>query len=304
MNKAFNEISDSCTWNTIKLINKGWSNDKKYYIETNKGRHLLLRVSDISQYENKKRDYEVIKQLDEFDILMSRPIDFGICNNGKEVYTLLTWIDGKDAEAILPTLTDREQYNLGYKAGEVLRKMHQIPSPENQRPWTERFNCKIDRNIKAYEACDIKFQGADKIINYIDKNRHLLENRKQSFQHGDYHVGNMIVTEHGEIGIIDFNRLDFGDPWEEFNRISWCADISKLFASGRIDGYFDDDVPDSFFRLMALYIGSNQLSSIPWAIPYGQAEIDTMLKQAQNVFKWYDSFQTYIPKWYVLNYTK
>ncbi len=100
MDKAFDDILDSCEWNTIKLVNKGWSNDKKYYIETNQGRHLLLRVSDISQYKNKKRDYEVIKQLDEFDILMSRPIDFGICNNGKEVYTLLTWIDGKDAEAI------------------------------------------------------------------------------------------------------------------------------------------------------------------------------------------------------------
>ena len=81
---------------------------------------------------------------------MSRPIDFGICNNGKKVYTLFTWIDGKDAEAILPTLTDREQYNLGFKAGEVLRKIHQVPSPKNQIPWAERFNYKINRNIKAY----------------------------------------------------------------------------------------------------------------------------------------------------------
>jgi len=32
----------------------------------------------------------------------------------------------------------------------------------------------------------------------------------------------------------DFNRLDYGDPWEEFNRIVWCAGISKQFASGRI----------------------------------------------------------------------
>ena len=29
---------------------------------------------------------------------MSQPIDFGICNNGKNVYMLLTWIEGKDLE--------------------------------------------------------------------------------------------------------------------------------------------------------------------------------------------------------------
>ena len=85
-------------------------------------------------------------------------------------------------------------YNLGFKAGEVLRKIHQVPSLKNQIPWAERFNYKINRNIKAYEACGIKFQDADKIINYIDMNRHLLENRQQSFQHGDYHIGNMIVN--------------------------------------------------------------------------------------------------------------
>ena len=39
----------------IEPVNKGWSTDKKYYIETIKGEHLLLRVSDISQAECKSQ---------------------------------------------------------------------------------------------------------------------------------------------------------------------------------------------------------------------------------------------------------
>ncbi|MDF2593573.1 MAG: aph, partial [Clostridia bacterium] len=136
---------------------------------------------------------------------------------------------------------------------------------------------------------------------YIEHNRSLLLNRPQSFQHGDYHVGNMIITPVGELGIIDFNRFDYGDPWEEFNRITWCVSISPAFASGYINGYFDDAVPDMFFRLMALYIAGNQLSSIPWAIPFGQEEVNTMLAQAQDVLKWYDDFETYVPNWYATN---
>jgi aminoglycoside phosphotransferase (APT) family kinase protein len=297
--KICNEIPDSCKWKRIEAINKGWSSDQKYYIRTTDGRELLLRMSDIKQYENKKRDFEALKQLDKIDLLIPRPIDFGICNSGQSVYSLLTWIKGEDARAVLPALSNEEQYQLGVKAGDTLRIMHQIPAAKNQISWSERFNRKINRNIAYYKACGIHLKGADKIIEYIEQNRYLLENRPQCFQHGDYHVGNMIVTKSGELGIIDFDRLDYGDPWEEFNRITWCADISASFASGRINGYFDHDVPALFFRLMALYIASTQLSSVPWSIQFGQDEVNTALRQAENVLEWYDGFETYMPKWYI-----
>lgn len=299
MIKICNEIPGSCKWQIVKAINKGWSNDQKYYIQTTDGRELLLRTSDISQYENKKREFEAIKQLDDIDILISRPIDFGICDNNQSVYSLLTWIKGEDAETVLPMLSHNEQYELGVKAGEVLKTIHQISAPKDQVSWPELFNRKINRNIANYRACGIHLKGEDKILEYIEQNRHLLENRPQSFQHGDYHVGNMIITKSGTLGIIDFNRLDYGDPWEEFNRITWCANISAAFASGRINGYFHHDVPDLFFKLMALYIASNQLSSIPWTIQFGQEEVSNMIGLNKNILEWYDEFDTYIPKWYI-----
>lgn len=299
MIKICNEIPGSSKWQIVKAINKGWSNDQKYYIQTTDGRELLLRTSDISQYENKKREFEAIKQLDDIDILISRPIDFGICDNNQSVYSLLTWIKGEDAETVLPMLSHNEQYELGVKAGEVLKTIHQIPAPKDQVSWPELFNRKINRNIANYRACGIHLKGEDKILEYIEQNRHLLENRPQSFQHGDYHVGNMIITKSGTLGIIDFNRLDYGDPWEEFNRITWCANISAAFASGRINGYFHHDVPDLFFKLMALYIASNQLSSIPWTIQFGQEEVSNMIGLNKNILEWYDEFDTYIPKWYI-----
>ncbi|MCY9516830.1 aminoglycoside phosphotransferase family protein [Paenibacillus apiarius] len=304
MNKIFNEIPDACTWNIVEAVHKGWSKDKKYYIKSADGRELLLRMADISQYEKKQREFESVTKLEHFDILMSRPIDFGICNNGQSVYSLFTWVEGEDAMQVIPALSAKEQYRLGVKAGEFLRKMHQIPAENNQTPWAEYYNGKINKYITNYKACGIHLKGADKIINYVEQNRYLLENRPQSYQHGDYHVGNMIVTKSGELGIIDFNRCDYGDPWEEFNRITWCAGMSGIFASGRINGYFNNEVPDLFFRLMALYVASNQLSTVHWAIPFGQEEVDIMLERAGNVLDWYDEFQTYVPNWYLPNYTE
>lgn len=119
-----------------------------------------------------------------------------------------------------------------------------------------------------YHECLYKFEGADNYITYLNNNRHLLARRPQCFQHGDYHIGNMMI-EKNKIVIIDFDRYDFGDPWEEFNRIVWCVQVSPLFATGLINGYFENEVPMEFWDLLALYISNNMISSIPWAIQFG-----------------------------------
>ncbi|WP_404303814.1 aminoglycoside phosphotransferase family protein [Paenibacillus sp. DP01] len=300
MSQLLREIPGASAWSNVQEIHKGWSSDNKYHIQTADGRELLLRISDIAQYDKKQREFESVKKLHHIDnILMSRPLDFGICNNGQSVYSLFTWVNGEDAEGVIPSLNAEQQYQLGFQAGEVLAKLHEIHAEQDLVPWAEHYNAKINRYIRNFESCGIALKGADQTISFIEQNRHLLENRPQTFQHGDYHVGNMVVTPSGELGIIDFNRLDYGDPWEEFNRITWCAGLSPLFASGRIHGYFHNDVPDLFFRLMALYIASNQLSSIPWAIPFGKEEVDDMVKRAEEVLEAYDYFQNYIPKWYL-----
>lgn len=129
----------------------------------------------------------------------------------------------------------------------------------------------------------------------------MLNNRPLCFQHGDYHIGNLMI-ENGNIGVIDFDRYDFGDPWEEFNRIVWSATISSHFATGQLNGYFGGRPPIEFFKLLAFYIASNTLSSIYWAIPFGQREIDTMMKQSQDVLQWFNDMQNPVHTWYLQDF--
>ncbi len=97
----------------------------------------------------------------------------------------------------------------------------------------------MDYKIKKYRESPIKYEKGQAFINYINANRYILEGRPQIYQHGDYHIGNMIFGNDGKLYIIDFDRSDFGDPWKEFNRIVWCVQKSYLFASGMVNGYFD-----------------------------------------------------------------
>lgn len=284
---------------TQEPIDKGWSGDKKYCVTDENGIKYLFRVSEPSQYGQKQAEFAVMKQVASLGIPMCQPLEFGVCNEG--VYSIQSWIDGSDAEEMMPALRNAQQYAYGLDAGRILKKIHSIHAPAACEDWETRFNRKIDRKIKGYTDCPLKYDNDQALIDFIDQNRHLLKNRPQVYQHGDYHIGNMMIDTDKKLQIIDFNRNDYGDPWEEFNRIVWCAQASPLFASGMVDGYFDGDVPIEFWRLLALYIASNTLSSLYWAIPFGQSEIDTMINQAKDVLAWYDNMQNVVPTWYRKN---
>ena len=283
-----------------EAVEKGWSSDKKYRVVDENGNAYLLRICAAEQYESKRIEYENMKLAASCGVPMCDALDFGLCEEG--CYSLQRWIDGDDAESVIPPLPKEKQYSYGLQAGQALKQIHLIPAPADAEDWETRFNRKIDRKIKLYLDCPLRYdnQSGELLISYLQSHRHLLRARPQCWQHGDFHIGNMMIDHRGQLYIIDFNRSDFGDPWEEFNRIVWSAQAAPAFAKGIVDGYFDCSVPMEFWQLLALYIASNTLSSLPWAIPFGQEEINTMQKQAAEVLSWYDNMKDPVPSWYKL----
>lgn len=278
-------------------IDKGWSGDRKFCAAAIDGHKYLLRISPADRLERKKREFEKMTEVAHLGIPMCQPVEFGLCEEG--AYSIQSWIDGEDAEDAVMAMDTARQYHYGWDAGCILAKIHTIPAPADALDWEIRFNAKIDRKIAMYEDCYLKYEsGSEAFLGYIAANRHLLRGRPQCYQHGDYHIGNMMIDRGGKLTIIDFDRDDHGDPWEEFNRIVWCAQAAPAFASGMVDGYFGGVVPMEFWRLLALYICSNTLSSLPWAIPFGEGEIRVMREQAAQVLHWYDGMQKVVPSWY------
>ena len=218
-------------------IGKGWSGDQKYCAVTADGQKYLLRISSVDRLERKHREYEKMSEVSQLGIPMCLPVEFGTCEEG--AYSIQSWIDGEDAEELVMSMDEEKQYRYGLDAGRILAKIHTIPAPKDAPSWETRFNAKIDRKIAMYESCELKYEsGGDAFLSYLAENRYLLRGRPQSYQHGDYHIGNMMIDRDGKLTIIDFDRDDFGDPWEEFNRIVWCAQAAPAFASGMVDGYF------------------------------------------------------------------
>ena len=290
MNSYFNNITEKIP------IDKGWSPARKYRAVTASGDSYLLRVEPPERINRNIRHYLHMQKVAKLEIPMCIPLEEGVCPDGP--YLIQSWVDGQDAEEVLPGYSPEQQYTYGLEAGRILQKIHSIPVPAEVMPWDQYFNRKIDRKLEAYAACPLKYAQGEELISFIQTHRHLLSHRPQTFQHGDYHCGNMMIDTSGQLTIIDFDKWDYGDPWEEFNRIVWCAQCAPAFASGRIAGYFDGPVPEEFWQLLALYMANNCIASLPWAVSYSDREVQVMRRQAETILQWYDHFHTIIPSWY------
>jgi aminoglycoside phosphotransferase (APT) family kinase protein len=270
----------------------------QYFIETDDRKQLLLRIADIAEYDRKKTEYEMMEKAAPLNIPMSQPVDFGTCNGGKNVYTLLTWIDGEELESILPALSETEQYSFGIKSGEILRKIHKISAPQDAKDWSVRYFKVIDERLDAFRAEGVPFDGNAYILDFLEANRHLLKGRPQCRHHGDYHEGNMILSGDNELFIIDWRTVDFenrGDPWIELARYSG----SSSFTSGQINGYFKNKPPKDFWVLFAYYLAASAITSIVWAKHFAPERLDFILQLNRDVLLWFGNMNHPVPTWYL-----
>ena len=297
-------INSSINWAFMEPVDKGWSTDKKYHIKTLSGEHLLLRLSSIEEYENKKKEFEIIEKYAKLGFGMSMPKEFGACNGNQNTYMLLTWLEGRDLEDALPQLSENEQYRLGRQAGIILKKIHSVPLEEEDVPIKTKKDKKLLQLAK-YEESGLRIPDDEIAIRYVKENIDQIWKKPPAYLHGDFHPGNLIYMQDGSIGVIDFNRWEVGDPFEEFYKLeNFGIESSIPFCIGQIDAYFDDSVPMDFWIANAVYVAQASLFSIKWAEKFGQQEIDGMVARAKRAFADFDGFKKIIPRWYSDQYKK
>ena len=210
---------------------------------------------------------------------------------------ILSYLEGIDGIEAIKTMSDKEAYELGVEAGKILKKLHKIDIPMQEYTWWDRYQRKMGRKIDALLNCEYRIPMQEEIIEFYKDNCYLMENRPLLFTHGDYHLGNMIVKD-GKVGIIDFDKNGISDPYDDLKPFCWNVMESEYFETGLINGYFDNEIPRDFFKILKFYTAESLISHLPWATTFGEAEIKTAKKVADYQMKWYDNFKLDIPIWY------
>ncbi len=189
-----------------------------------------------------------------------------------------------------------EQYQLGVYAGKILRRIHSIPVEAQDVMSLNKISKKL-LQLQKYENSSVRIPNDKAAILFIKSNIDMLCKSSPAYEHGDFHVGNLIYTPDKNIGVIDFNRWECGDKYEEFYKIqSFDVEHSIAFSVGEIHGYFDGNPPIDFWRIQAVYVAHASLYSIKWAEKFGQKEVNIMTKRCLEAFAHYDNFNLIIPK--------
>jgi aminoglycoside phosphotransferase (APT) family kinase protein len=287
--------------NRIEQLSKGYSPDKKYVVYVNDNK-LLLRLGDIEGYEKKKTEFRILNEMQQFNVKSPKPIDIGIIDELNACYNIYSYIDGVDAKEIIHTLTEEEQYKIGMEAGIQLSRMHLYEAPSTVNTWYVRAMEKHYKYLNAYKSCGIRIKNDEKIIDFIEKNKHHIKYRSNHFQHDDYHLENIIVKDKQYAGVIDFNNFDWGDPLHDFVKVAlFQRELSVPFSIGQIEGYFDKNVPEDFWTLYSIYSGMVIFSSVVWSLRFAPEQIDEMITRLYVVLEDHKNFEIKKPTWYESN---
>jgi serine/threonine-protein kinase len=301
--QTMHEIPEYDTFVKVEPIEKGWSDDKKYYIETTDGRRMFLRVSDIKEYERKKAEYKMVARVYEHGVLVPQSLGFGVCNGGKSIYSLSGWLDGKNAEESLPFMSETDRYVIGMKSGELLRKIHLIPVMDEAEEWAFRFDKKLQHWFNTHNCKpELHSETGETIVRYLKKNRNVFENRPLAFIHGDYNTENIIILQNGDVGTIDFNNFNthYADPWWDLNNTAWMPTMSPYFYTGQIRGYFNGEPPTEFWDILTYYLAYDALAAL--TDPYGLNGIEDGTEIVQNILTWTNNFKNLVPQWYLKDF--
>ncbi|MFQ6420428.1 MULTISPECIES: aminoglycoside phosphotransferase family protein [unclassified Bacillus (in: firmicutes)] len=283
----------------IKEISKGFSPDKKYIIMSANNEKYLFRTGDIKEYERKKIEFQILNEMVKCNVQAQRPIEIGILEEEGVCYSIFSYLEGEDAKRLLSTYSPKEQYDIGIEAGKDLAKMHTLEAPKNILPWYERAMKKHRKYLEAYKTCGIKIENDDKIIKFIDENEMYVKDRPNRFQHDDFHLENIIVRDGRYVGVVDFNGYDWGDPLHDFVKIALFArDISIPYSIGQIEGYFNERIPEEFWKLYAVYVGMTVFSSVVWTLRAAPHMLEDTLERLTIVLEDHKNFELSKPSWF------
>lgn len=285
------------TFVKMEPIHKGWSEDKKYYVETRDGERLLLRLSDVSAYDSKKNEFDVMKKMSASGIKMSLPVDFGVCENGKSVYQLLTWCDGEEAKEALYKLSDAKQYEFGKKAADILKLMGQIDRKPASMEWSNSYKDRVENYIRLYRECGYTFEGDELIISYLQTEHHCIGERPTALMHMDFQTDNMIIAPDGELYIIDFQMCGEADPYHILTGAGVSAMYSIPFAMGELEGYFGEKVPEEFWGKYNYYMLAEMLYAFTVGVKMESERDETLHMFDDEVERIKNHFYD-IPDWY------
>lgn len=289
---------------SFEEIEIGLSLNEKYHVRCKGGKEFFVRLQHNCHLISKQfeEDLQQTTFLIQNGIPTPRLLKCGLTSVGSG-YWIFEWVHGENLVFKLSALPKEEQYNLGYRAGGILRSIHKLELDTLESGETATYvKNDILRCLGQYEQ--YKLTGAECYRGNIFED-YLTENNKMfqdeipfTLLHGDFHAGNLIVDSDGNLHVIDWIYGKRGLAISDFVRIIVSASWSEDFAMGQIDGYFGKEITVGFWEYMKMYVAMHELDLLSLKFPDMPDGTAFALAQHNIAVKEYKNMKLLVPLFY------
>jgi aminoglycoside phosphotransferase (APT) family kinase protein len=231
------------------------------------GEELLVRraaVGVIHQFTlTLEQEFEVLQAAHDGGVRVPRPIAYYPDLGGREAFAM----ERVHGETIGRRIVRDPPPGLPEQMAEELAKIHAIPPdrlPFLRAPDpVERMRAELDTVDEPHPAIELGLTWAGE---------RLVRDRAPAFAHGDWRIGNLVVTERGLEYVLDWEFAHVGDPVED---VAWPlvrawrfgADDRRLGGVGDVEPYLERYIAltGSDVTLEELYVWE-VLGNAKWAI--------------------------------------
>jgi aminoglycoside phosphotransferase (APT) family kinase protein len=231
------------------------------------GQELLVRraaVGVIHQFTlTLEQEFEVLQAADEAGVKVPRPIAYYPDLGGREAFAM----ERVHGETIGRRIVRNPPPGLPEQMAEELAKIHAIP--RERLPFL-RAPDPVERMREELDTVDEPHPAIELGLMWVEER--LQRDRPPAFAHGDWRIGNLVVTERGLESVLDWEFAHLGDPVED---IAWPlvrawrfgADDRRLGGIGDVEPYLDRYVAltGNDVTLEELYVWE-VLGNAKWAI--------------------------------------
>ena len=283
---------ENCT--SFTLIDEGFSNDEKWCVDNT----YLLRISPNADIVKLRKQAELTNAVNAIDSHIPYAHEVGTFN-GKS-FVILDYIKGKDGNNLLPSLSEVAQYRIGQQVGQTLKRMHSIPASPEYPIWEDRWKQRVEVHSKKFEKIALTNGRYEKVLPFINKHLYLLKDRPSCIQHYDFHPGNILIHEDNFTGLIDMQKITYGDPINEFYKMEYFnVPISRTYSCGVFDGYHDNKpIPKEFWELHRLYAAMHIMAAEVYGAEFALNQREKFQQFTRFTLNQFDDFTVLIPKWY------
>lgn len=279
----------------IEELSMGFTKDKKFKLTDVNGTEYFMRQSEKTQtYDKLKHEYELLAYLNEKNFFSPKPLYY--FQHAKNVYLITSFIKGSKLSDMMQRLTKNEQYDLGTKAGLLLKSFHELFKIEV--PLDSFIQRKMTEYMTPFDqkSCAKEYQI---LTTYVSENLHLIPSVSSIMEHSDFHLGNLLIDQK-VLYMIDFNGSHVGIIHDEFYKLElFDFDISPHYVKGVFDSYLSSIEKVGFFRLHKVFLAISLIQALRWGSKEKPDIYQHEINRARRIIDAYDQFESVFPNWMI-----